>query len=669
MVCSMKGQTTPTSPGFGPELRLAQPSAPQPSTTPFPLHPPARLPGDGGGGAGAAGGEDAAVPPQLPQHLLSDDSRRGVAGPSAAVVSLSSAAYMTSCEASAKLFQLTTFENSELHILRGMDLASMLYACGRIFQSAAGSETTYTLSKQVERLAAFISHNWVVPRWLKFIALAFYYNFGISCACCLAVTCLIGVLQGCGVLPVAIRERHVKVPYESGMGCRLLSFPVFMLAVVFSRSMFAWLGYRGPAVFLDKCCIHQVDAEKMRLGILKLGAFIHRSDNIVVLYTNVYLAKIWTVYEVACFLLLHPDKQMTIVPVHLAVAFFVISSILYFMNLMTMTLNVVIGVPFMFYAGNALTLLFGLWVWRQWCKQRQQTRNSLGTFSVRKCTCAVESDRALVYGNICLLMRSCGQVRAEASDEDVLDAFDTLVKRKIPPAFAKVLDDRGFHWYHYLFFGWIANGNNAVDRFSRVAYGMPLRDGAAEFGEGLFWACVGFPLVILVSLKLTGKRLNLTGWKEIPFSIGVVLFILALTFVMYLGWHEWAEAAKHSDAAMISLFASIPVCLPVLWLWTGDACLRRRVGQPVPLDGNLEGSDLATLDEPSLDLATPAEPCPDIETPAEPCSDIETPAELCSILATPAEPNLQSAEDSATNAEVFSTLVVFGRSAVYCRCV
>merc|ERR1712194_760554 len=67
-------------------------------------------------------------------------------------------------------------------------------------------------------------------------------------------------------------------------------------------------------VFLDKTGIHQTDLERQRPGILKLGAFLRSSKHMVSLYTDVYLIKLWTVYEIACFLALHSVSNIIVVP-------------------------------------------------------------------------------------------------------------------------------------------------------------------------------------------------------------------------------------------------------------------------------------------------------------------------------------------------------------------
>jgi len=53
-----------------------------------------------------------------------------------------------------------------------------------------------------------------------------------------------------------------------------------------------------------------------RQGIEKLSAFLSNSEIMVALYTDTYLLKLWTVYEVASFLALRPIKCMKIVPVY-----------------------------------------------------------------------------------------------------------------------------------------------------------------------------------------------------------------------------------------------------------------------------------------------------------------------------------------------------------------
>ena len=51
-------------------------------------------------------------------------------------------------------------------------------------------------------------------------------------------------------------------------------------------------------------------------GIANLAAFLAYSWSMVVLYSDVYLEKLWTVYEIASFLLLFPRGRLHVRPVY-----------------------------------------------------------------------------------------------------------------------------------------------------------------------------------------------------------------------------------------------------------------------------------------------------------------------------------------------------------------
>ena len=55
---------------------------------------------------------------------------------------------------------------------------------------------------------------------------------------------------------------------------------------------------RNPTIFLDKTCIHQTDALRKKAGIEKLGAFLFHSRRVLVLFTDLYLKKLWELLRV-----------------------------------------------------------------------------------------------------------------------------------------------------------------------------------------------------------------------------------------------------------------------------------------------------------------------------------------------------------------------------------
>merc|ERR1712007_392590 len=71
----------------------------------------------------------------------------------------------------------------------------------------------------------------------------------------------------------------------------------------------------GTTTFLDKTCIHQTNQVLKRQGIRHLADFLENSNRLLVVYTDEYLKRVWTVYELASFLLIKlKDRRVDIIP-------------------------------------------------------------------------------------------------------------------------------------------------------------------------------------------------------------------------------------------------------------------------------------------------------------------------------------------------------------------
>ena len=102
--------------------------------------------------------------------------------------------------------------------------------------------------------------------------------------------------------------------HQVGFCCAIMAAPVFVSVICLWHELQHFIGSVGSTVFLDKTCIHQANRALQREGIERLGAFLNHSSRMVAIYSEVYLTKLWTVYEVACFLSLHPTHHLTIIP-------------------------------------------------------------------------------------------------------------------------------------------------------------------------------------------------------------------------------------------------------------------------------------------------------------------------------------------------------------------
>ena len=215
------------------------------------------------------------------------------------------------------------------NMLRGVPTNIVLRQRAKLLSNAGGSKATYELSKPTDHLGAFVSHNWSVSRRRKWLALSLHFNFWSALFSGMLTATILCAATSMGCLPL------VSVDYPIGVYhaiyCRVFGFLSFQAVLLFGPDLLpGWL-MRSEEVFLDKVCIHQVDLALQRQGIESLGGFLFYSWSMAVLYTGTYTKKLWTVYEMACFLCLHPGGRLEWLPVDLPPAVYV-GSLLAWLN-------------------------------------------------------------------------------------------------------------------------------------------------------------------------------------------------------------------------------------------------------------------------------------------------------------------------------------------------
>lgn len=462
---------------------------------------------------------------------------------------------------------LTFDDNNEL--LRCVPLATVLRCGGRILSGSAGDAATYALSRPVHHIEAFISHNWAVPRKRKFLTLSMYYNFNKAALLTFVLVCLLGLGNASGMCPC------IDLPgmgYSYGLLSTLLGIPVFILLMFFYHDFASLFGLVGPAVFLDKACIDQVDRGRQRRGIEKLGAFICKSDRMVVIYTDLYLRKLWTVYEVASFLSLHPVDKMEIVPVYQAVMFCVSLTILYLYTAATLiSLHLFESNIVMQILALPLGIIYFFCV-RMWARAWTANWSRLANFTVQDCSCFCEDDRPLVYKNVAALMRASEVVPRWAPDERALDAFDTLVRNELADAFSSAMGRRIFDLKHYIMLALSVSGVCTADFLCAYADGHSKRWMGVRFVHGLLWFGI-WPVMLIYTEALAFCQLELQGSRELVFTIGVFGLFIWLPFAaLYTGtslWQEWCDKSKYGLALLTLATVAVGALLLALHQYRG----------------------------------------------------------------------------------------------------
>lgn len=463
---------------------------------------------------------------------------------------------------------VVSFSRDEEDLLRASRLYAVLGRCSKILSQARGSAETYALSEQVKAISVFISHNWAVARSKKFLCLALYFNMPWAVGATFVLVAVIALLEvGFDVRPLAIETPPFpdSPPGTGRIKCGILSqfllAPVFLSVLLFGHEFRRLVGFRGCTVFLDKTCIEQVDKKKQQAGIHKLGAFLSLSGRMMVVYSDIYLHKLWTVYEVACFLAVHPPHHLTVIPTFqplVILGLFVSLVVAGWVN----ALGQLAG-------GDGINPLGYVWlllgtysftvVLRHWARTKQMIIKRVENFQVRECTCYHEDDRPFVYQNIAVLMRATGEAGSNATDDQALDAFDALARRKLSRCVINSIGHLGLSYFQVCFTIVCAMmpGSLEKDAFGVMPYpeDWTARNRIATPINVWFWAFVGNALTLAMLSLWSGRCLHLRGCCQWAYLFaGVIMVLIPLTITnWYWSRLQWAWVTTGSALAAVGM--------------------------------------------------------------------------------------------------------------------
>lgn len=345
-------------------------------------------------------------------------------------------------------------------LLRGISASKVLQSRGTVLSSSCGSDSSYAMSKVVHQIDVFISHNWSTLREKKFRVLAFSFNLSAALLLNLVLGLAFMAMQACGLLPTLDMTSTKGVQYKSAPWNELVGTGFFFLILFKWHDLRNCLHIPGPTAFLDKTCIDQVDEDRKREGIESLAAFVRHSKSMLVIYSDTYLHKLWTVYELACFMTLHPRDRLTVVPVILAdvlvmgINLFLLISIMDTVSSMTAVRTALGGAQsevtgYVLKCALAIPCVVALCrIWRNWMHELSRINEQAADFSVLKAECFHEGDRPLVQHSIARFMRGIGLVQKDASEQAALEAFDQKVHLEVPRALQESVGRVGILYRH-----------------------------------------------------------------------------------------------------------------------------------------------------------------------------------------------------------------------------
>jgi len=177
---------------------------------------------------------------------------------------------------------------------------------------------------------------------------------------------------------------------ESGMWAQLLCPIVYVMVFFFWQDIRAALKLGPATVFLDKYCIDQMEAEKKAKGILGIGAFLFKTERLVICWTPRYFTRLWCAYEMATWLYLRkPLDAVLFMPlatytaiVFLGVALWIGTAVYHFSSPLTSSADILRVV-----LSLCANFFFFVHVLRHTVRDLRELPKQIKEFSVTKASC------------------------------------------------------------------------------------------------------------------------------------------------------------------------------------------------------------------------------------------------------------------------------------------
>lgn len=443
--------------------------------------------------------------------------------------------------------ELITFEGCG-ELLRGTRLSMVMRSCGAVFKDAEGSASTYKLSETALKLDSFLSHNWSASRYKKYVALAYHYYFSRGLwASFLAMLC-VGALSIFKMVPQVFNKEE-----ETYVGClgRLVCIPSLCLAVLLWPEVVDRFGNGGPRVFLDKVCIHQTDQNLKLRGIRKLGAFIAKSDTMIVLYGSEYLYKLWTVFELASFLSVHVPEDLHIIPMTVSLVVSVFLGAVWLRGLGLVVAESVVRISNLDVAINLIMCCILYASFLQMYRSQAAARKDFQQFSVAKANCFLETDRFIICKNIAKQMRIVLNLPEAMSQSEVIASFEEFVRMELP----MVLDSQiGRYWFPHrrcIVLSFLIHAPEIVDRMPLLMDFGSSMDFWFDISGKASWLAVLTPLAFMLMQLVAEATCHLEGRRAAAGIVAGVSFL-----ALYVGGANlalWATSTAPDGVNVIVL--------------------------------------------------------------------------------------------------------------------
>ncbi len=200
---------------------------------------------------------------------------------------------------------IAAMEATRPDIIRAAPASSALACCAKPLLGFGGRSFLHYSKpiSQSSRIKEFWSHSWHGPRWMVVMTVLLLNNSLAALVISTLVSFLLGLFYAMDRLP------PLEGPIEFNQFTS--GWSQWSGMVVYLLTLFFWPSRKK--IFLDLLCIDQTSESEKQDALLSMGAFLKRSESLIVFWDPTYTRRLWCVFELAAFLHAHGGR-LTILP-------------------------------------------------------------------------------------------------------------------------------------------------------------------------------------------------------------------------------------------------------------------------------------------------------------------------------------------------------------------
>ncbi|CAJ1399706.1 unnamed protein product [Effrenium voratum] len=296
---------------------------------------------------------------------------------------------------------------TDWEILRGISLRDSFRFGGSLWRNrqrvGAGPQADlFHQSRHVEQLDVFVSHTWASGGWSKWLSLLMQSGCNCALSGWLLGNVAAAAMSYADLLPLPLRLSPNTEAFSEVCALGPWSMILGFLGTALGFLLSPYLPRcKSDMCFIDAACVSQSNEALMTRGIRGIGGFLRVSKELRIVWTDLYLSRLWCVFELATFKKINPDGTVVMAPIFLetTVVLFYIS------NLCAASVQMVLR------AGGSTRVLFALPIislpflvlvhrLRRSFVQKHKLFSQFQQFELDSARCVSDSDCEFIYATI-----------------------------------------------------------------------------------------------------------------------------------------------------------------------------------------------------------------------------------------------------------------------------